>query len=126
MENFKLMSLTEFMEKKNQEKLNEAKRKKNHENLNEANSGNYQIELDVVLDSFKNVDAAMEALQKVCDKFKVKIIGLIPMGPGGGLPAITFSGSKDNLKNMYVEWYQSGGNEEDSATDFEEFVRPLK
>ena len=114
MENFKLMSLTEFMEKKNQEKLNE------------ANSGNYQIELDVALDSFKNADEAMEALQKVCDKFKVKIIGLIPMGPGSGLPAFTFSGTKDNLKKMYVEWYLFSSNDETAATEFEEFVKPLK
>lgn len=113
MENFKLMSLTEFLEKKNQEKLNE------------ANSSNYQIEIDIALDSFKNVDAAMGELQNVCDNFKIKIIGLIPRGPGGGNSAFTFSGTKDNLKKMYVEWYEAG-DDENSASEFEELVRPLK
>lgn len=105
------MSLSEFMEKKNAEKVNEAK------------SGVYLIEVDMNLEDFKSISSMLKELDKVITEFKIRITNFIPKGPGGGLPSITFEGDKENLKKFFVEWYQKEGDTQNSKEEFEEFVK---
>lgn len=39
-------------------------------------------------------------LQSICKQFKLQIVGLLPSGPAGGNPEITFRGSKLDLGRM--------------------------
>jgi hypothetical protein len=39
-------------------------------------------------------------LQEVCEVFQLQIVGLIPVGPAGGWPEVTFKGEEENLRRF--------------------------
>jgi hypothetical protein len=59
-------------------------------------------------------------LQEVCEIFNLEIVGLIPVGSGGGWPEITFRGEEANL----LEFSNSFFDEEEGEDMFETYSRP--
>jgi hypothetical protein len=39
-------------------------------------------------------------LQEVCEVYQLQIVGLVPVGPAGGWPEVTFKGEEDNLRRF--------------------------
>jgi hypothetical protein len=82
----------------------------------------FTLELDVC-PATNSCSQYLELLNSVCEDYSLKIVGFIPFGPAGGNPCITFQGKKENLKQMYIEWYCLDEDaHEDVEKDFEEMV----
>ena len=47
----------------------------------------------------------MQYLQEVCEVFNLQIVGLIPVGPGGGNPEVTFRGAKEDLTKFSISFH---------------------
>ena len=39
-------------------------------------------------------------LQEICEVYELQIVGLIPVGPGGGNPEVLFKGEEENLRKF--------------------------
>jgi hypothetical protein len=61
----------------------------------------------------------MHLLHEICQQFNLQIIGLIPIGPGGGNPEVTFRGSNNDVMDM-LRWYHQE-SEEDAADYYDEY-----
>lgn len=48
----------------------------------------------------------MQYLQEVCEVFNLQIVGLIPVGPGGGNPEVTFRGAKEDLTKFSISFHE--------------------
>ena len=60
-------------------------------------------------------------LHEVCENFNLEIVGLIPVGPGGGWPEITFRGEEANLLEFSKAFFDCEVEGEDM---FETYSRP--
>jgi len=52
----------------------------------------------------------MDYLTRICDEFKMEIVGLIPYGPGGGNPELTFRGEEENLRKFIDDFFDGCGD----------------
>ena len=44
-------------------------------------------------------------LQEICEVFNLQIVGIIPVGPGGGWPEVTFRGSEEDLTKFSIAFH---------------------
>ena len=49
----------------------------------------------------------LEFLQEVCEVYQLEIVGLWPVGPGGGWPEVTFRGTEENLTKFAIAFFDS-------------------
>ena len=47
----------------------------------------------------------MSYLQEGCEVFNLQIVGLIPVGPGGANPEVTFRGTKEDLIRFSISFH---------------------
>jgi hypothetical protein len=47
----------------------------------------------------------LKYLQEVCEVFQLQIVGLIPVGSGGGWPEVTFRGTEENLTKFSISFH---------------------
>lgn len=59
-------------------------------------------------------------LQEVCEVFNLQIVGLIPIGSGGGWPEVTFRGFEDDLLKFSESFYDGDGKEMFEEYSFED------
>jgi hypothetical protein len=78
----------------------------------QSGGGLRQVSLDVSTEEEEDV---MHLLHEICQQFNLQIIGLIPIGPGGGNPEVTFRGSNNDVMDM-LRWYHQ--ESEEDATDY--------
>jgi hypothetical protein len=73
----------------------------------------------------------LKYLQEICEVFSLQIVGLIPVGPGGAWPEVTFRGTKENLTRFSIAFHDDEeiGQEmienylqDDSLNDFSVFA----
>jgi len=75
-----------------------------------------QVVLDIAYDENEDI---MQMLHEICEQFDLQIIGLIPIGPGGGNPEVTFRGKSEDVMDM-LRWYHQE-SEEDAADYYDEY-----
>jgi hypothetical protein len=87
-----------------------------------------KIELDLAFETTPATTDFMKLLQEVCEVFNLQIVGFIPEGPGGGWPAVTFRGEREDLLRMLTNWYMDGDSEEANShfSEFAEVDSPLE
>lgn len=73
-----------------------------NEGLNEAALDIYLLPLDM---GFDGNDDPMLLLHELTQQFNLQIVGLIPMGPAGGNPEVTFRGTYSDIENMLRQWF---------------------
>jgi hypothetical protein len=44
-------------------------------------------------------------LQEICEVYELQIVGLIPVGSGGGWPEVTFRGTEKNLTKFSIAFH---------------------
>ena len=44
-------------------------------------------------------------LQEICEVFNLQIVGLIPVGPGGAWPEVTFRGTEEDLTKFSIAFH---------------------
>ena len=87
--------------------------------VNEAESAHYSmVGIDISTDIAEKTDDFLQLLQEITEQFELDIIGLWPMGPGGGHPEVTFRGTAENIKKMITDWYMA-----DDKDDAEEWIK---
>jgi len=62
-------------------------------------------------DSSENL---FKLLDEICKAHDAQIVGLIPIGPGGGWPEVTFEADEENLKSLTGEWLKDSGDDVES------------
>jgi hypothetical protein len=82
----------------------------------QSGGGLRQVVLDITYDENEDI---MQMLHEICEQFDLQIIGLIPIGPGGGNPEVTFRGKGEDVMNM-LRWYHQE-SEEDAADYYDEY-----
>lgn len=81
----------------------------------EMNGGLKQISLDLTSEDFLNI------CQEIVEQFNLQIIKLIPLGPGGGNPEVTFRGREQDILGL-VEWYCELSGDDDPEGFYEDYV----
>jgi len=57
-------------------------------------------------------------LQEACEVFSLQIVGLIPVGPAGAWPEVTFRGTKENLIRFSIAFYDDPEMGEEMVDEF--------
>jgi len=85
-----------------------------------SGGGLKQVSLDIGYDD--STDDFLQMLHEICEQFDLQIIGLVPYGPGGGNPEVTFRGRADSIMNM-LHWYHEHSGE-DVESFYDMYVMP--
>jgi len=71
---------------------------------------NYEIELDIA-----HSIPLKHTLKTICNKFKVRVVNIMPNGPGGGWPCVLFHGTEENITSLALDYHQQ--------TEVDEFIK---
>lgn len=78
------------------------------------------VGIDISFEICEETKDFLILLQEICEEFHLEIIGLWPMGPGGGWPEVTFRGETENIHKMIKDWYMK--EDEESEEWIKEYV----
>ena len=69
----------------------------------------------------------MQYLQEVCEVFNLQIVGLIPVGPGGANPEVTFRGTEEDLIRFSISFHDDPELGQEMIDDymFEDCLQPF-
>ncbi len=57
-------------------------------------------------------------LQEICEVFNLQIVGLIPVGPGGAWPEVTFRGTEEDLTRFSIAFHDDPGLGKEMIDDY--------
>lgn len=78
--------------------------------------GMKQISVDLDSDDF------LQVCQEIIEQFNLQIVKLIPFGPGGGNPEVTFRGDAVDILAM-VAWYSELSGDDDPQGFYDDYVK---
>ena len=65
-----------------------------------------RFSLDIAFDGPCNdTGKFLTYLQEICEVFNLQIVGLVPVGPGGAWPEVTFRGTEEDLTNLSIAFH---------------------
>ena len=91
------------------------------------------ISVDIAVDGFAdNTSDFLSYLQEISEVFSLQIVGLIPVGPAGAWPEVTFRGEEKDLIRFCIMFFEESEDGEeyfkenyiDYDTDFSLFSDP--
>lgn len=91
------------------------------------------ISVDIAFDGFAdNTSDFLNYLQEISEVFSLQIVGLIPVGPAGAWPEVTFRGEEKDLNRFCIMFFEESEDGEeyfkqnciDYDTDFYLFSDP--
>jgi hypothetical protein len=76
-----------------------------------SRGGLKQVSIDLGYDPSESANDFLQMLHEICEQFDLQIIGLVPYGPGGGNPEVTFRGQANDIMSM-LDWYHDQTGED--------------
>jgi hypothetical protein len=78
-----------------------------------------RFSLDIAFDGPCNdTSKFLTYLQEICEVFNLQIVGLVPVGPGGAWPVVTFRGAEDDLTRFSIAFHDDPELGQEMIDDF--------